>query len=452
MAFMDSAKTKSARRGPPALLEKPRRAYVWVFIPSIGIILLGLLMVASSEATWKFIGSQYIQIYYATQALTAVTCFFYGVVILVLNRAALSSPEDWLRFIGWAFFALFAMYFLGFSLEALGLDMHLSKGVSVKHIVFSFFSAGNNLLFLAAAFKLVNRPAFPAWSIVVQFGCWVFGTILYIFHSAYNRVPGVFASAFCILWLGYALYVNIANPDAVIRNTTYLSTSLRRDLKRFVLVGVTLYFIFEIVFALNPLFAKGREMSRLPSLGMIQKCMITSLTQRGKQAAAPASPGSPQGATQTLQSSAREEAERLNPMIPGTGDVPLQITQEVTPTEFEGMKLKLLDAGVFLALFVLKFVIFIAVFLLLLDAIIFLSAKSESTIFKPILEADGEFLTNAGITKSIADAVGATSVSLFIRIPGKEKREYAKFQWPLPDGRAGVEKISENQIPEFVLA
>lgn len=442
---MDSKKKKVAMAGPLKLVEPPRRAYVWIFVPSVVIILLGLLWVASSEATWRFVGSQYIQIYYAIQALTAVACFFYGVAILVLNRAALSSPEDWLRFIGWAFFTMFVMYFLGFSLEALHLDKTLWGGISAKQIVFSFFSAANNLLFLAAAFKLVNRPPFPAWSIAVQFGSWAFGTLLYILHSTYNRVPGVLASAFCILWLGYALYVNIADPDTVIRTTTYLSNSLRRDLKRLVLAGVTFYFMFEIAFALNPLLAQGQP-SQVPSLLIIQMSMITSSPKQEKRVAATAS----QEAAQATHSPAREDAGRLNP-LPVTGNSVMQTTQDVTLEEFEDMKLRLLDTGVFFALFGLKFVIFIAVFLLLLEAIIFLSAKSESAIFKPILEADGEFLTNSGITKSIADAVGATSVKLFIRVPGKEKKEYAKFQWPPPEGRDVVEKIFENQIPEFVL-
>src|ERR1700754_1292900 len=194
-------------------IEKIRSAYAWVFIPSLLLIFFSLYLLASLPAAWKFLGEHYSQTYYAVKAITAVACFIYGIVILVLNRNALSSPEEWLSYIGSAFVMLFAMYMLSFSLEALVFEGYAPWPAWIRQLVFSGLSAGNNLLFLAAAFKLVDRPPFPKWSFYVQAGSWLIGMWLYSADIFCHRFPGVLASAFCIGWLGYALYVNIYRPD-----------------------------------------------------------------------------------------------------------------------------------------------------------------------------------------------------------------------------------------------
>jgi signal transduction histidine kinase len=424
--LMDSGSTKSVNPAGPTIIEKFSKAYAWVILPSLAIMLLGAYWLASSQKIWEFVGEHYSQTYYAAKVITTVACFIYGVVILVLNRTALSSPEEWLTYIGWAFVTLFAMYVLSFSLEALALSEYSWWQMPLKELIFTGLSAGNNLLFLGAAFKLLDRPPFPRWSFYAQAGAWVVVNLLHSRQLFCYRFPGVLASTFCIGWLGYALYVNIYRPSSARRTPTSLSNSLRRDMARVVLISAIAYFVCEIGFAANPLIARYSWQKPFASLATIENSIKSRLIKDAMKQ---------QAATLTTSPS---------PYLP-------QQTPKVDPQALEAAKLKLLDASVFTALFALKFIIFIAVFLLILDTIIILSAHSASTIFKPIIEANREFLTNSGITRSIVDAVGASLVELYIKIPGNQSKEFIKFHWPSDDGRELGRKVSENEIPDFVL-
>src|SRR6185369_14166036 len=74
-------------------------------------------------------------------------------------------------------------------------------------------------------------------------------------------------------------------------------------------------------------------------------------------------------------------------------------------------------------------------------------ANSAGLIFRPIFEGDREFLTNSGIARSISEAIGAAPVNLYVKIPGAQKREFARFTWPREDSQFdGPQKISESDV------
>src|SRR6185369_8301239 len=267
---MDHPKTKAEPGIGSRLFQKLRNAYAWLIIPGLLVIFVGVNILARIPATWVFVGDHYSQIYYTTKVTTAVACFIYGVVILVLNRNATPSPEKWLSYIGWAFVMLFAMYSFSFLLEAIDFSQHNSW---LDHVIFTGLSALNNLLFFGAALKLVDRDPFPRWNMAIQGLAWALGNLLFALKAPYDRFPDALSSGFCILWLGRALYLNIHQPASPIGNVGFLSSSLRGDFGKAVLIGTTAYVALGIAFSLNPIIASYQWGGKHNSIQIIARAV-----------------------------------------------------------------------------------------------------------------------------------------------------------------------------------
>jgi len=176
------------------------------------------------------------------QAVTGVVALLIAVVILLLDHELLTKAR-WPRYFG-ASYGVFALQYLapllpilartwlpGSSGAALWLSA-LLPGIQAA------CSATNNLLFLACARVLLEKKR------TLPIAAWVAGAASFVANiwwwEPWLRLPDAALSAYCLWWLGYAMYRNF---------------SPRRGLAALNLLGGLAYGIVNVIYAMNPVLS-----------------------------------------------------------------------------------------------------------------------------------------------------------------------------------------------------
>jgi hypothetical protein len=337
----------------------------------------------------QFIGANLEQIYLSSQVITVVTCSVYAVVILGLRSRA-AAYESWADYIGLAFIVLVLHYMILFWF---GASSSTPAHDWYTNIFSTSLSALSNVFLIAAGRVLLNRAPSFGWNIVMQAGCAASGVILSLLNIRGQRFPDAIASAFCIYWIGYALLINIRYIDIGFSDLT------RKIIGRVLMVSVFLYVLSGLFWASTPFLTKWDWNMRFMA---------------------------------EIEGAAQREAQNHSKRIEGEGQREnsprVSAEPELVKRRIRGL---LLDTAIIILLCLLKFVIFLAIFFLLLGAIIFVSSKHANEIFDPIVHEVSEYLAGDGLTKLVADRLDAAgAVVLYVSIPGKRKSRYAEFLWP----------------------
>lgn len=219
--------------------------------------------------------------YAPTVALvTAVTSALLAAVILYLHHPVLPH-EKWAKYFGWAF-AIFTFQYtlrtaadfaksLGFEGDLISFTPRFAQAVG---------SSANNLCFLVAARLLLSkRKILPSWVPVAAVAAALAdlipappqgGTSAFLL-----RLPDAFFSAYCLVFLGWAMYVNFGPA-----RHPYLA--------KLNLLGGGLYGLVNLAFAVNPLIASGyiwpdlarrieKELVVFHQIGVEEVSILTSL-------------------------------------------------------------------------------------------------------------------------------------------------------------------------------
>lgn len=400
--------------------RKVRVWLTWFFILSILALMIHTVFVSLRKPEmWQFIGEHLNQIYHGSQVITVVNCFVYGIVILVLRLRATAS-ERWADFVGAAFLVLVIHYMGLFWLSASG---PTPAPDWIANIFGTSLSALSNIFLVAAGLVLLDRDPFPRWNIVTQVVFAALGALLSLGDIRCQRFPDAIASAFCIYWVGYALYKNIRYTNSGFSELT------RRIAGQIVLTSVLLYALSGFFWASVPFITNWNW-----------NWNVRVMT--------------------TIENAAQEEEAKHLKQVENKGRKE-NVLQNSVESELvkKRVRVRLLDTSVILLFFLLKFVIFLAAFLLLLGAIIFVSSEHANEIFNPIVHGVSEYLTDEGVTKLIADRLEAASVTFYVSLPGRNKTRYTKFSWPL--GESGEEsnrpmreelvRIGESEVDKLAL-
>lgn len=178
------------------------------------------------------------------QVVTGVVALLIAAVVLLLDRELLpNAPRArWTEFFGWSY-AVFGLQYLVPAI-AMWLVTWLLDGSGTQpewlSWVHAFCSAVNNVLFLACARALLEkrRPFTPT--------AWIVAALSVAANLAgsgtWSRLPDAAFSAWCLGFLGYALYRNF-------------SPSRRPGLARLNLLGGILYGFVNFFYAFTPFIA-----------------------------------------------------------------------------------------------------------------------------------------------------------------------------------------------------
>jgi signal transduction histidine kinase len=181
------------------------------------------------------------------KGVTGIAAGCCAAVILFLRKESVSA-ERWAKYFGGAFLIYATEYSLQFVIGYV--ESHrLSSGYGqlnasefVRYIAVVGSSA-NNLLFLAAAFALLNRkPFFPWWA-------WIFATFALVgvvdeSICRWCRIPDAIFSAISLGAIGYATFINV-------------SFRRRRVLATIALGIAGLYTLIQIGYGFNPFLVSG---------------------------------------------------------------------------------------------------------------------------------------------------------------------------------------------------
>ncbi|MEK6285354.1 MAG: HAMP domain-containing sensor histidine kinase [Acidobacteriota bacterium] len=179
--------------------------------------------------------------------LTAAMAGFFAVVILILRYFALSA-ERWAKFFAWGFALLAIQYIIqrgGYHMAAVQTSTSAGESIyQILRVLNLFFSTANNLLFLAAAFDLLDRrPAVPklAWCIaVLAILCGLPGDAF-----LWSRMPDALFSAACLGLVIYATFTNIGFR--------------RRPILAAIAINVgSVYALVQVVYGFNPIIASSQ--------------------------------------------------------------------------------------------------------------------------------------------------------------------------------------------------
>ena len=355
---------------------------------------------------WRFIGEHLSHIHAGSQAITAVSCFIYGIVILVLRTRA-ASNQSWSKYIGCVFLILSAHYFVLFLLAA------FTPSAVLSNIYGTLFSSFSNILLVSAGLSLLeaDRDPFPRWNFVIQGVFAGLGLALSMLNVRCQRFPDAFASAFCIFWAGYALYRNIRYTNSTFSKLTRKISGL------VVMTSVFLYASSGLFYASIPFITKWNW--NIQAMNVIEDAAQKEIEKRLNQA--------------------ENESQKDD-----RAETPVKLLDD----RMEIRRL-LLDTLMISLFFFLKFVVFLATFILLLGEVIFITSHYADEIFNPIIHGAGEFLTDAGITRLTVENLDTASTELYVKIPGRQKTLYVKFAWPLEADLQTDRKKNELDIDEL---
>jgi len=396
--------------------RKFRVWFTWFFA------LLILVMMASTSVTslsrpeaWQFIGAHLNLIYLSSQVITFVTCFVYAIVILLLRSKA-ASAERWADFIGFAFIVLVLDYLVLFWL---GASNSTPSHDWFTNIFSTSLSALSNVLLVAAGLVLLDRDPFPRWNIVMQAVFAASGVILSLQDNRFQRFPDAIASAFCVYWVGYALVRNIRYTSIGFSEMPRkIAELIRIIIGKALMISVLLYALSGFFWASIPFIVEWDWNVRF----------VTVIEEAARREAA----ARPKQIPKQIEDKGQGENSSADQVKTGPDRV--------------GVRKLLLDTAVILIFFLLKFVIFLATFFLLLGAIIFVSSQHANEIFDPIVHGAGEYLTDDGVTRLIANRLDTELTLLYVKIPGKRKTLYVKFAWPFQKALEWDRRISESEI------
>lgn len=392
-------------------IESPRLVLLVIvcltlIMPSIMLVerLVNVLRVAT---TWEFVGRHLNDIYFGAEVVTVVSCFIYGLVILVLGSRTVAT-ERWSNYLSAAFLVMVFQYLAAFMLDAFQLPFGQAN---VADVVTPALSALSNLLLVSAGLILLDRAPLPLWNLIMQGASFVIGVIPVLLDARCRRFPDALASAFCVFWIGYAMYRNI-------RFTNSRFPAAVRTIGGYAVLGsVLLYASLGLVFAATPYLA--RLPVNLPFINSMEAAVKGEPPQRIKAAV-----------SQRLlpdKKSAQEEAAEFK----------ISIRQ------------MWLDATLIWIFCALKLVIFVAALFLLLGAVIFLSSHHANKIFDPIFYSTSEFLTHSGFPRVLATTLDAEAALLYVKIPGQAKNQYGRFSWPFAHKNPDLaDKLSEAEVGE----
>lgn len=361
------------------------------------------------------------------RAFTAAGAGCCAAVLLILSNKA-ASAEKWAKYFGYAFLIYFIEYSLQFIvgfIEGFMLRHHLVPASPFAEMISyavpflaTCGSAANNLFFLAAALELtdwrwlrvlppwISAAVEPRWAWVPTLPrwAWVFAAFTLVGMvdesvCVWCRIPDAIFSSICLGTVGYAAFTNLSY----------------RPRQRFSLLAIVVsgtYCIIQILFGLNPWFARE---------GIFSFVINWSNTNVSK-------------------------------II-------------VTPSPQE--TLRVLDAIDIAIVLPLKFGLFFLAVILLIRSIVIISSDKTSEMLKAIIQGRLEYISNAGIVKSIGEGLDADVFELSIRLPGRTKERIASFRWfsspaPLPDNtklndqknspRVGDPEICSISEPRIYLA
>jgi len=223
-----------------------RKSRAWLTGVFIGSLFALMILTMSGLDVWTRFGRRFDLIYQGSHVITIVSCFVYAVVILVLRLSSYDS-EKWADYICDAFILMGLHHMAFLSLISPGDTATPNLKVSILSASFSAFS---NVLLVAASLVLLSRPPFPKWSIVTQIVFAASGILLSMKKIPSYRFPEAIASAFCIYWVGYALYRNIRHANSGFSGLT------RKFVGQVVWASVVLYALIGLFQASIPFMAK----------------------------------------------------------------------------------------------------------------------------------------------------------------------------------------------------
>lgn len=353
---------------------------------------------------------------------TAVLCAICALFFLWPREGA-RLVGRWGDYVGLAFLTLSVQYALRFSQLQIAGFLNSTAEVAFSYaslLTIYVLSAANNLLFLAAARRLLNQNmkerkgepftghgeisarlgdrgqnAFaefhsdiPTWALVVA----LVTPIIALFDARPGfllaRLPDAIFSAYCICWFGYAVAINLNVRRRVVLSALALFISL-------------FYGAGQLIWATNPVIAYAV---------------------------------SPQSSSIFLFPWIRETLSRE--LAAETNRVPLGT---------DGAEV-FLDSAVFITFLPLRFGLFVVAFTLYL--LFLVSLNDFRRALQETTNERKDYLSSDGIVRSIGDSLGAKRTTLFIRIPGSKKTKVLPLVWSTERDDMHPESARERPVED----
>jgi signal transduction histidine kinase len=414
----------------PSIETLPRRYWIWISL--FFAVYLAILFILIFYTDIWLVAQPYAKLIFQHPSLVR----FFTCILCSGCAAFFFWPREGGRFIGrWSdyvglAFASFAVQYV-FRFTEIRLEGHIGEtSQAVVHYVTMgvvyLFSVLNNLLFFAASrillrpsaphsfranieaprvrtqfdVKLRNalaefRSVIPKWAFV-----WAIFSLVAVLEPVqqlgrvrhWMRYPDAFFSLYCLSWFGYAIAVNLNMPR-------------RKLLALSAMIIALIYGGAQLVYATNPVIAYAASQQN-PTF-------------------AP---------TKWVKETIGDKVSDLNRQIN------TNIQRNDSDTTFS-------DNAVFAVLLPMKLALFVPAFYLYLLFFILSINDVRLALFNSI-EHRKDYLSSDGIVKTIADALGAEKVSLFIRIPGSQALPTGREERALPlvwDKKTGGVKDSQAE-------